>query len=95
MIFAIEVRKSYTMFTCNSSAIGENMIDQLQHNAYNARQYSIGEVLDFSGSHAYAAIVVEGKGGLSVVGVEPQNDKIRVVSSGHRMYAAQHGLVKL
>ena len=55
---------------------------------------SIGEVLDFSGEHAYAAIVIDGEDGLSVVGVEPQNDKIRVVSSGHRMYAAQQGLVK-
>ena len=93
MIFAIEVRKSYTMFTCNSSAIGENMIDPLQHNAYNARQYSIGEVLDFSGSHAYAAIVVEGKGGLSVVGVEPQTDRTRVGAIEHQMYSMRNGLV--
>ena len=55
---------------------------------------SIGEVLDFSGGHAYASIVIDGADGLSVVGVEPQNDRIRVVASGHRMYAARNGLVK-
>ena len=55
---------------------------------------SIGEVLDFSGAHAYAAIVIDHGKALSVVGVEPQNDYIRVVASGHRMYAARNGLVK-
>ena len=54
---------------------------------------TVGEVLDFSGGHAYCCIVVDRDGTLEIVGVEPQSDRIRVVASGHKMYAAQHGLV--
>ena len=54
---------------------------------------TVGEVLDFSGGHAYTAIVIDRDSDLEIVGVEPQSDRIRVAASGHKMYSAQHGLV--
>ena len=50
-------------------------------------------VLDFSGGHAYSAVVIDDNGKLEVAAVEPQSDRTRVAASGHRAYAARNGLV--
>ena len=54
---------------------------------------SIGLVLDFSGGHAYSAVVIDDNGRLAVAAVEPQSDRTGVAASGHRAYAARNGLV--
>lgn len=54
---------------------------------------TVGEVLDFSGGHAYCCIVIDRNPALEIVGVEPQSDRMRVAASGHKMYSARHGLV--
>lgn len=54
---------------------------------------SIGTVLDFSGAHAYVAVVLDDNGRLEVAAVEPQTDRTHVAATRHRMYAAQNGLV--
>jgi hypothetical protein len=51
----------------------------------------VGFVVDFSGGHAYNAILVsESRGHLEVVGVEPQNDRWGVAKTGARMYSARN-----
>ena len=54
---------------------------------------SIGLVLDFSGGHAYSAVVVDDNGRLEVAAVEPQSDRTHVAATRHRMYTARNGLV--
>ena len=45
----------------------------------------VGFVVDYSGKHAYNAILVSESGGhLEVVGVEPQNDRWALRKLGHR-----------
>lgn len=58
---------------------------------------SVGMVIDFSGGHAYTALAIDdypNAGDLSVVGVEPQTDRLHVAASNHQMYAADSGYVQ-
>lgn len=52
----------------------------------------VGFVVDYSGKHAYNAILVSESGEhLEVIGVEPQNDRWGVAKTGAQMYSAQNG----
>ena len=53
----------------------------------------IGLVVDFSGGHAYNALLAYEGSELSLLTIEPQNDKIIINRSG--MYAAQQGFLLL
>lgn len=54
----------------------------------------IGLVVDWSGAHAYTVLgIVDDADEVSLVGVEPQNDRMGVVAGGGRMYAAKSGFV--
>ena len=53
----------------------------------------IGLVVDFSGKHAYNALLAYEGSELSLLTIEPQNDKIIINRSG--MYAAQYGFLLL
>ena len=53
----------------------------------------IGLVVDFSGRHAYNALLAYEGSELSLLTIEPQNDKIIINRSG--MYAAQYGFLLL
>lgn len=57
------------------------------------RVNGIGLVVDFSGGHAYNALLAYQGSELSLVTIEPQNDKIIINQSG--MYAAEHGFLLL
>ena len=57
------------------------------------RVNGIGLVVDFSGGHAYNALLAHEGSELSLLTIEPQNDKIIINQSG--MYAAQHGFLLL
>ena len=57
------------------------------------RVNGIGLVVDFSGGHAYNALLAYEGSELSLLTIEPQNDKIIINRSG--MYAAQHGFLLL
>lgn len=51
----------------------------------------VGLVADFSGGHAYNALIVYEGVSLEIVAVEPQSDQWGVVKQGGRMYAAMTG----
>ena len=57
------------------------------------RVNGIGLVVDFSGGHAYNALLAYKGSELSLLTIEPQNDKIIINQSG--MYAAQQGFLLL
>lgn len=57
------------------------------------RVNGIGLVVDFSGGHAYNALLAYEGSELSLLTIEPQNDKIIINRSG--MYAAQQGFILL
>ena len=51
----------------------------------------VGLVVDYSGKHAYNSLLVYDNNKLSIVGVEPQNDRWGVAKTGAQMYSAQNG----
>ena len=54
----------------------------------------VGIVVDYSGGHAYCAIlIVDENGGLSIGIIEPQNDQFVIKTEG--MYAAKFGFIFL
>ena len=54
----------------------------------------VGIVIDYSGGHAYCAIlIVNENGGLSIGIIEPQNDKFVLKTQG--MYSAKFGFIFL
>ena len=53
----------------------------------------VGIVVDFSGGHAYCAILIVTDSGLKIGIIEPQNDKFVIKTEG--MYAARFGFIFL
>lgn len=54
----------------------------------------VGIVVDYSGCHAYCALLVVDDDGVRIAVVEPQSDGFISMDQGrHQMYAAQNGVV--